>query len=450
MLVLPTIPTGIALTSHSALDAVRITGTTHTIAQWVMQLAEWFLGIFHLEHSETLAVWVYAVCIFLIAEGTGYLMKWCVLWIVRIIGRRNKPEGIYYLLSSHKFFLKFCRIIPPIVFLIFIEFTLSTHTLLAFVLTRATWLYILYAIGVAINTLISAIWERIDSVRNTRKLPLNGLRQLMKGLIWIMLLIVAIAIILNKSPTGVLAGLGAFAAVLMLIFKDSILGVVAGVQLSENDSLHVGDWIAVKGTDANGIVTDVSLTTVKVENWDKTITCLPPYQLISGSFTNYRNMQQSDTRRINRYYMIDADSIIPADDKFLSRIAELPMMKAYIEGKQKQAASGNTRADAADGLVAGTIDTNIGLFRAYLQMWLDANPQISHTDTAFVTTQQQTPHGIPLSIYCFTATSSWLSYEAIQAAIFEHIAVMMPKFGLYTFEYASSIQGVVSASPAQG
>lgn len=250
--------------------------------------------------------------------------------------------------------------------------------------------------------------------------------------------IIVIAIILDKSPGTLFAGLGAFAAVLMLVFKDSILGVVAGVQLSENDSLHVGDWIKVDGTNADGTVMEVSLTHVKVLNWDKTITTLPPYNLVSGSFTNYRTMSESNTRRIQRSCMVDADSVVPTDDAMLDEFAKLPFMEEWITKKREQRAAGKVEdVNNSEGLVDGSIETNLGVFRAYLRMYLDNNPHIDHSGGlgyCFVTTLPQTSVGIPLQIYCFTNTSAWLEYEAIQSTIMEHISAMLYKFRLYTFE----------------
>ena len=225
----------------------------------------------------------------------------------------------------------------------------------------------------------------------------------------------------------------------MLIFKDSILGLVAGVQLSENDSLHVGDWIKVNGTDANGTVAEVTLTSVKVINWDKTTTNLPPYSLVSGSFTNYRSMQQSGTRRIQRSYNIDADSVLPCTPQMLENFKKIPLMEHWITVKMQQQAEGKTADyDNPAGLVDGSIDTNLGCFRAYMKMWLDANPDISHTSDCFISTLAQTPNGIPLQVYCFTATSKWFPYEAIQDTVFEHLASMLRFFQLYSFENPSS------------
>ena len=203
----------------------------------------------------------------------------------------------------------------------------------------------------------------------------------------------------------------------------------------------MGDWIKVHGTDANGTVVAVSLNQVKIQNWDKTITTVPPYNLISGSFTNYRTMQQSQTRRIQRSYMIDADSVIPTDDKLLEDFSKIPLLKDWIAKKIEQRNAGKEcDVNNPDGLVDGSIESNLGVFRAYMKLWLDANPNIAKTGDmvyTFVTTLPQTAYGIPFQVYCFTATSSWLPYEAISASIFEHIAVMLYKFRLYTFESES-------------
>lgn len=409
----------------------------YAIARFIMKGVQWFLNLIGQSDNATLFTWVYAILVFLIALLIGSCVKWVVLVTTRGIARKFDTT-VYRGLREHSFFLKACRIITPIVFIVLIQFTLFTRQSLALWLTRISWIYVVFVIASALNTLLTVIWEHINEKENTRKLPLKGLLQLVKGVVWIVAIIFVLGILLSKTPASLLAGLGAFSAVLMLVFKDNILGVVAGVQLSENDSLHVGDWIKVKGTDANGSVMEVTLTSVKVQNWDKTITTLPPYSLISNGFTNYRNMQESHSRRIQRSYMIDADSVLPADDAMLAKFAELPFMKEWIEKKIEQRNAGKVEdANNSAGLVDGSIDTNLGVFRAYMKMWLDAHPRVDHSggiSFCFVTTLAQTSGGIPLQVYCFTNTSAWLDYEAIQASIFEHLAAMLYKFHLYTFE----------------
>lgn len=416
------------------------------LAQWLMDAVKWFLGLFHAENDGTLFTFVYAVLVFIVSWLVGWVLQWIVLGIVRLVGKRQKGKT-YDLLTQSHFFTKCVRVVPAIVFLILIQFTLNTKVTLASWLTRITWIYFSYVMAVALSVFIDVMWTKIDARENKRKLPLKGLVQLVKGIIWIVFAIISVAVILDKSPGSLLAGLGAFAAVLMLVFKDSILGVVAGVQLSENNSLHEGDWISVSGTNANGIVTEVSLTAVKVLNWDKTTTTLPPYNLVSQGFTNYNTMSQSNTRRIQRSYMIDADSVIECDEALLQEFSQIPLMADWISKKIEQKKAGKeVDAGNPDGLANGSIDSNLGCFRAYLKMWLEQNPMISKaddSDTLFVRTLPQTANGIPLEVYCFTSTSDWVTYEAIQSKVFEHIAVMLYRFRLYTYESASGRDTVI-------
>lgn len=422
------------------------TQETYAVAHWLMDLVYWFLGLFHADNDRTLFTFVYAVIVFLISWGIGYALQWIVLGIVRLVGKRYHG-GNYDALTSQHFFTKFVRIVPAIVFLILIQFTLYGKVTLASWLTRLTWVYFSFVLSDALCVLADVAWTRIDARENKRKLPLKGLVQLVKGIVWIIFAIISVAVILDRSPGSLLAGLGAFAAVLMLVFKDSILGVVAGVQLSENDSLHEGDWISVMGTNANGIVTEVSLTAVKVLNWDKTTTTLPPYNLVSQGFTNYNTMSQSNTRRIQRSYMIDADSVVACDEVLLQEFSEIPLMADWIAKKIEQRKAGKeVDAGNPDGLANGSIDSNLGCFRAYLKMWLEQNPEISKadsSDTLFVRTLPQTANGIPLEVYCFTSTSDWVTYEAIQSKVFEHIAVMLYRFRLYTYESPSGRDTVI-------
>lgn len=420
---------------------------TFAIAHWLMDLVHWFLGLFHADNDATLFTFIYAVVVFCVSCLVGYVLKWIIIGFVRIIGPRLKGRATYDLLTRNHFFTKVARIVPAIVFLILIQFTLNSKLTLASWLTRLTWVYLSFVLSQAICMLADVMWNKIDSRENKRHLPLQGLVQLVKGIVWIIFTIITVAIILDKSPGSLLAGLGAFAAVLMLVFRDSILGVVAGVQLSENDSLHEGDWISVMGTNANGIVTEVSLTAVKVLNWDKTTTTLPPYNLVSQGFTNYQTMSNSNTRRIQRSYMIDADSVVPCDQAMLEEFSKIPLMKEWIDKKVAQRTAGKeVDAGNPDGLANGSLDTNLGCFRAYLKMWLEQFPMVSKandSDTLFVRTLAQTPNGIPLEIYCFTSTSDWVTYEAIQSKIFEHVAVMLYRFRLYTFESASGRDTII-------
>lgn len=424
--------------------------TTYAVGKWLMKCVEWVLNEVGLEHHETLVTVIYASLVFIIAMFIGRAVQWIVETLLNKIGPHIKSD-LYNYLVQERFFSKVCRMIPALVFLILISVTLNAHVALSGWLSRLTWIYILYIICYSLSALTDSIWHHVDSRANKRHLPLNGLIQLVKLIIWLIGIIIVCGVLLDKSPGSLLAGLGAFAAVLMLVFKDSILGVVAGVQLADNDSLHVGDWIAVPGTDANGTVVEVGLTAVKIENWDKTVSTVPPYNLVTNGFKNYRNMSESNTRRICRNYLIDADSVVETTDEMLTRFAQIPLMKDWIEKKMEQKKAGKVEnVNNSAGLVDGSIETNLGVFRAYVKMWLDANPDISHADTCFVSTLAQTSAGIPFQVYCFTSTSSWLPYEGIQSAVFEHLAVMLYRFNLYTFEYPTGRDEIIDGFLSPG
>lgn len=408
-----------------------------SVAKFLMHVSYDFLSLLHLENSKELFIFVYAVLVFLISFGIGLILQWLIVKIGTKISQHWKGD-IYNNLVGDKFFTRICRIIPAILFLIFIQFTLMSHATLSEWLTRITICYIIIIVAVAVSSLVDVTWIHINNRENKRKLPLKGIVSLTKGIIWIIAIIIMVALLVNRSPASLLAGVGAFAAVLMLVFKDSILGVVAGVQLSENDSLHVGDWIKVG--DANGTVQEVTLTQVKIMNWDKTITTVPPYSLVSGGFTNYRSMQESGTRRVERSYLIDADSVIETSEEMLDEFAKIPLISDWINKKREQKAKGKIEnVFNSEGLVDGSIETNLGVFRAYLLLYLRNHPNVCQNNEGmnlqFITTLPQTSAGIPLQLYFFTSTSKWAQYEAICASIFEHIAVMLYRFKLYTFEY---------------
>lgn len=412
--------------------------SAHFIATMLMDIVKAICDLFGWEKNDNIVSLLYASLVIVIAILIGAAVRTAVLWSVRKIAKHTSYT-IVKDLRHNNFFTKLCRIIPPLVMILLMQFTLSDNDKIIIWIEKATWIYILFCIAIALNTLIFVIWSHVDERENKKKLPLKGFVQVIKTIVWFMVFIITIAILVNKSPGTLLAGLGAFAAVLMLVFKDSLLGVVAGVQLSENDMLRVGDWIKVDGTSANGTVTEVTLSAVKILNWDKTISTVPPYSLISGSFQNYRNMVESGTRRISRTYFIDTDTVRFCTPEMLEKFKEIPMMKNYITKKLEQKQAGlEQNVNNKENLADGSIETNLGLFRAYVKMYLDSCDHISKKDLCFVNTLQQTASGIPFQIYCFTDTSAWVAYEGIQSGIFEHIAAALPQFGLYAFENPSS------------
>lgn len=405
-------------------------GLVHVLSDWAYRILEFF----GLQHNPQLAVALYSIIVLALAIGIGILCRWLLLTLMHIILSRVKSAFVEGIVHSH-FLIRLTALVPPLAYLVFLHLTYLQSAGLTNILSKLTIIYVVFVSARAASSFVNVAWTYFDNRQNKRKLPLKGIAQLVTGIIYLIGAIIVMGIIVDKSPATLLAGLGAFAAVLMLVFKDSILGVVAGVQLSEEDALHVGDWIKVKGTDANGTVIEANLSSVKVLNWDNTTTFLPPYSLINGSFTNYRSMIQSETRRIDRCYMIDADSIRYLDTDTLNSYRSIPFMDKWITAKLAQHTPGIL--SAPENLAPGSTETNLGLFRAYMKMYLEAHPDLDHKQAYMVSTQQQTEYGIPLNIYCFSATAVWEKYLAIQADIFEHVAITLQKFGLCAFESSS-------------
>src|SRR5690606_34414882 len=268
--------------------------------------------------------------------------------------------------------------------------------------------------------------------------PIKGYIQVVKIGLYFLAAILVIAALIEQSPLLLLSGLGAMAAVLMLVFKDTILSLVASVQLSSNDMLRVGDWIEAPQMNADGDVIDIALHTVKVQNWDKTITTIPTWKLISESYKNWRGMQESGGRRIKRALLIDQQSVRflnPGEREALCRFA---LIDDYIRQKQDEIDAWNAKlAEAGKDPVNTRRMTNIGAFRAYVVSYLKAHPGINQGMTQIVRQLAPTPEGLPLEIYAFTATVAWVPYEGIQADIFDHLIAIMPEFGLRLYQQPS-------------
>lgn len=266
--------------------------STHFLATLLLDIVKFILSVFGLDGNPTMVSICYAALVIAIAFLIGAGAKWIVLFTARKIAEATRNTLVKEMRSAN-FFSKASRIIPPIVILILMQFAFVSDDFFIRVLYKTVWVYICFVVALSVNALVFVLWMHVDIRENKKRLPLQGIVQLLKGIVWIVATIIAVCIVIDKSPAALLAGLGAFAAVLSLIFKDSILGLVAGVQLAENDLLREGDWISVQGTNANGTVIGVNLTSVKVLNWDKTVTTVPPYSLVSSPFTNYRSMRRS-------------------------------------------------------------------------------------------------------------------------------------------------------------
>ena len=247
--------------------------------------------------------------------------------------------------------------------------------------------------------------------------------------------IVIVAALIDRSPLILLSGLGAMSAVLMLVFKDTILSFTAGLQLSSNDMLRVGDWIEMPQVGADGDVVDIALHTVKVQNWDKTITTIPTWRLMSESYRNWRGMSESGGRRIKRTLRLDAASVRFLSDDDIDRLSRIALLAPYLHDKRAAVRATNA---ALGELAAAPANlrrlTNIGTFRAYVQAYLRAHPDIHQGMTLMVRTLEPTAEGVPLELYCFTATTAWVQYEGIQGDIFDHLIAVLPEFQLRLYQ----------------
>ncbi|QDX28231.1 mechanosensitive ion channel [Sphingomonas suaedae] len=297
-------------------------------------------------------------------------------------------------------------------------------------------LSIVLALSAALN-LGNELYQRRPDAANR---PIKGYLQVVKILLFGGAAILIIAVLMERSPLLLLSGLGAMAAVLMLVFKDTILSLVASVQLTSNDMLRVGDWIEMPQLNADGDVIDIALHTVKVQNWDKTITTIPTHRLIAESFKNWRGMSESGGRRIKRSLLIDQNSIRFLTDDEKGAMRRFALIDDYLDAKSGELADWNARlGEAGRDPVNARRVTNIGTFRAYVFAYLRANARIAQDMTLLVRQLDPTARGLPIEIYCFTATTGWDDYEAIQADIFDHLLAILPEFGLRLFQEPSGL-----------
>lgn len=294
-----------------------------------------------------------------------------------------------------------------------------------------THIWILIYSLLSLYSLLDALLDIYRRKPAMYNFPIRGLFQSAKLIASVFIGLLIVSALIGKSPLILLSGLGAMTAVLMLVFKDPILGLVAGIQLSANDMLAVGDWLEMPKYGADGDVIDIGLTTVKVRNWDKTITTIPTYALISDSFKNWRGMSTSGGRRIKRSILIDSTSVRFLQTADVEKLKKSRLLARYLEDKLHELQEYNRQQQAdLTSLVNGRRLTNIGTFRAYLKALLESHPYIHQEMTLMVRQLEATPHGVPIEIYAFTNTTKWLEYETIQGDIFDHILAVLDEFDL--------------------
>lgn len=309
----------------------------------------------------------------------------------------------------------------------------QTYEKLATIIKRVLAAFSTVTIMVAISAFLDIL---VDKYQRSIKLPIKGIVQAIKIIVWIIMIILILSILLDREPLYFLGGLTALSAVILLVFKDAILGLVSGLQLSMNDLVRVGDWIAIPAQQADGTVIDILLSTIRVQNWDNTIVNIPAYNLIANSFINWRGMQDSGGRRIKRAINIDVKTIRFLNDEDIDKLSHLNLLKNYLARKKEKINALNKNADEYNRHRL----SNIGTFRAYCYEYLKNNPHISDKFTCMVRQLDPTSEGVPLEIYAFCNNTNWEIYEGIQADIFDHFLSIIGLFDLKVYQRISEME----------
>ena len=380
--------------------------------------------------SYTVAV----IGVLLLATAANFVAKRYILSAISHLIARSKSKWDDAILGNRTL-KRLANLAPALVIYVLAPIALQGLDFTITLIRGVVQVYMLLTLMLVLDSLLNAFETMYQNFRAAREIPIKGFVQVMKLVLYFVTGILIISILLNKTPVYLLSGIGAMTAVVMLIFRDSILGFVAGIQLAANRMVAVGDWIEMPRYGADGDVLEVALTTVKVQNWDKTITTIPTYALISESFKNWRGMSESGGRRIKRSVSIDMNSIRFCDEEMLKRFAKIQYISAYIEKKKAelQAFNQSMKVDNAS-LANGRRMTNVGTFRAYVQAYLKNHPSINQDMTFLVRQLPPTEHGLPIEIYVFSKDKVWANYEAIQADIFDHILAVLPEFDLRVYQ----------------
>lgn len=353
--------------------------------------------------------------ILLVAFAVTVVFRRLIVPALQKISARTKATWDDYLFSDRVMHCT-ARLIPPIIWYALLRAAFYDMPLLLDVLHKGCIIYLIVVFLQLVAAFLDTLYDISSRHETLRNRPLKGVYQMIKLLAVCVGVILIVSILIGRDATTILAGLGASAAIIMLIFRDSILGLVAGVQLSANDMLRPGDWITMTKYGVDGYVTEVTLTTVKVQNFDKTITTIPPYALVSDSFQNWRGMWESGGRRIKRSLLIDASTVRALTGEELAALSKKQMVEA---------------GDAAEPVV------NLYALREYAARYIKHHPEIHPDLMQMVRALQPTPEGIPIEVYCFTRDTNWVAYEAVQGAVFDHLLAVLPEFGLRCYQRSS-------------
>jgi miniconductance mechanosensitive channel len=375
--------------------------------------------------------------ILLLAYASYWITKRYMVHVIEIIFKRSKNTWDDALVQ-HGFVRRLSLLMPIIVVYMSADLMLPGQAMTSELFKRLAMVFFVFAGVWMLDAILLAIREIYNKSDVSIRRPIRGYLDGIKIIAYAMAGIFIVSILTGKSPWGVLSILGGFTVVLMLVFKDTILGFVASIQLSGHDMVRVGDWIEMPKYGADGDVINVTIHTIKVRNWDKTITTIPTYSLVSDAFKNWRGMSESGGRRIKRALHIDMSSIKFCTDEMLERFRKFDLIKHYITEKQKEIAIYNKEHTSnPEQLINGRRQTNIGVFRAYIIAYLKNHPKIHQSMTFLVRHLEPTQYGLPVQIYVFSNDQVWANYEAIQADVFDHLLAAVPEFDLRLFQNPS-------------
>lgn len=398
-----------------------------SVKEWIYErLVSWGLSDSLAGVLDSVIVIIY-LCLFILV--VNLILRWGVLHTAQWIVARTRVKWDNVLFSK-KVLRRLCDIIIPVVLMMMLPLIITalniTSSWVVSAMGKVVDIYFTFACLRFVNTLLKAIYMLFEHSPAWHGKPIKGLLQTMQALLLLVGVIIAISIIIDKSPVGLLTGLGASAAVISFIFKDTLMGLVAGVQLAANNMLKVGDWIEVPSRGVDGVVESVSLTTVKVRSWNNTVQTIPPYVLISEPFGNWQAMRDSGGRRIKRSLNVDMTSVMFATDDMLKSLQEDKIASKMLEGI---------------GLVTpeGEPLTNLDLFMRATMRYVENHPRVNHNMLVLVRQLQPTQWGLPMELYFFSSDVNWVPYETLQAEVISCIVALAPHFSLRLYQAPSSL-----------
>jgi miniconductance mechanosensitive channel len=382
--------------------------------------------------SAAIAETIAALTLIVLSIGIFFLIKYILKRTVYKIIQlsTNKYDD---LLLKNKVIGRMCLLIPALIIGMLIDNVLPDFPETAALLMKLVNIFEIFICTMIISSFVSTSEDLYNMHEMSKIKPITGLIQVTKIVLYILCVLIAIAFVLGTKIGNILISLGTMSAIIILVFQDTIKGFVGSIQLSVNDMLRIGDWISIGPADGN--VLEINLTTVKVQNWDNTITTIPTYNLVSNPFTNWRGMSESGGRRIARTINIDVNTIRYCTPEMIEKYKHYGLVKDYIEQKEEDILEYNkaNRIDTSE-IINGRQQTNLGIFRAYIKAYLNNNPKLNHNLTMMVRQMQPTEFGVPLQIYAFSSDKKWINYEEIQSDIFDHVISAATMFDLKIYQ----------------